>query len=73
MHAMIGAADVADEPLIALLGSPDYYGRYGFTASSICGIDPPDPAWGDYFQVRTLTSYAGEHGPFRSTAPFDDL
>jgi len=30
MHAMLGAADATNEPLIALLGSPTYYGRYGF-------------------------------------------
>lgn len=32
------------EPLIALLGSPAYYGRFGFVRSTEHGINPPDPA-----------------------------
>ncbi|MGB0113310.1 MAG: N-acetyltransferase [Ilumatobacteraceae bacterium] len=73
MHAMIGAADAADEPLIALLGSPDYYGRFGFVASSAVGVTPPDPAWGEFFQVRTLAAHGGLRGTFRYATPFDDL
>ena len=30
MHAVLGAADALDEPLVALLGSPAYYSRFGF-------------------------------------------
>jgi len=70
---MLGAADASDEPLIALLGSPDYYVRYGFVASSTYGIGAPDPSWGDYFQVRTLAAYAGQQGAFRYATPFDEL
>jgi putative acetyltransferase len=57
MHAVIGAADALGEPLIALLGSPDYYGRFGFVPSLDLGIAAPDPAWRASFQVRTLTAY----------------
>jgi putative acetyltransferase len=74
MHAVLGAADALDEPLVALLGSPDYYQRFGFGAAADHGIAAPDPAWGRYFQVRTLSTYAGEpRGRFRYASPFDDL
>jgi putative acetyltransferase len=74
VHAAIGAADALGEPLIALLGSPDYYSRFGFVASSTIGITPPEAAWGHYFQVRTLTAHSAEiRGRFRYAAPFDEL
>ncbi|WP_431953936.1 GNAT family N-acetyltransferase [Actinacidiphila sp. bgisy167] len=46
VHTVLGAADALGEPLVGLLGSPDYYGRYGFRASTDYRITPPDPAWG---------------------------
>lgn len=55
MHAVIGAADAAGEPLIALLGDPRFYIRFGFVPASELGVDAPDPAWAEHFQVRTLT------------------
>ncbi len=74
MHAMIGAADALDEPFIALLGDPVYYRRFGFAASSELGIDPPDPAWGHYFQALPLSSWDPAFArPFTYAAPFDDL
>lgn len=74
MHASIGAADALDEPLIALLGSTDYYPRFGFASSTTVGITAPDPAWGEHFQVRTLTAYRPDiHGQFRYASPFDRL
>ncbi len=74
MWAMVGAADALDEPLIALLGAPDYYRRFGFVASTEVGIDAPDPAWGPFFQVLPLTaSDSSIVGRFAYAAPFDDL
>ncbi|MEU6029339.1 N-acetyltransferase [Streptomyces tauricus] len=74
MHAVLGAADALGEPLVALLGSPAYYGRFGFRPATELGIRPPDPAWGEYFQVRTLTAYEpGLRGTFGYAAPFDDV
>jgi putative acetyltransferase len=73
MHAVLGAADALDEPLVVLLGDPDYYGRYGFEPSTAYGIVAPDPAWGRYFQVRTLSAYRPMAGTFAYAAPFDDL
>lgn len=57
VHAVLGAADALDEPLVALLGDPAYYGRFGFRPATEVGIVAPDPAWGDLFQVRTLTAH----------------
>jgi putative acetyltransferase len=73
MHAVLGAADALDEPLVALVGDPAYYGRFGFRPSGEYAIAPSDPAWAGYFQVRTLTAYAGAAGTFRFAAPFDRL
>jgi putative acetyltransferase len=71
MHTIVGAADALGEPLIGLLGSDRYYGRFGFVAASELGIVAPDPGWGGHFQVRTLFSYdRALRGPFRYSAPF---
>ncbi|MFP8940870.1 GNAT family N-acetyltransferase [Streptomyces fenghuangensis] len=66
-HTALGAADALGEPLVALLGDPAYYRRFGFRTSTEYGITPPDPAWGEYFQVRTLAAYAPEDPALRGT------
>jgi len=71
VYASIGAADALGEPLIALLGAPEYYGRFGFVAATVHAIRPPEPAWGEHFQVRTLTEWRPSiTGTFRYSAPF---
>jgi putative acetyltransferase len=50
MHAIVGAADAAGEPLIALLGDCRFYSRFGFVAASRLGINPPNPEWGAHFR-----------------------
>jgi putative acetyltransferase len=57
MHALLAAADAADVPLVALLGAPQYYGRFGFRPADELGVIAPEPAWGDAFQARALTMY----------------
>lgn len=57
MDALLTAADVAHLPLIVLLGSPQYYSRFGFRPARELGVIPPDPEWGDAFQARPLTAY----------------
>lgn len=57
MDALLSAADAAGVPLIVLLGSPQYYGRFGFRPASELGVIPPEPEWGDAFQARPLTGY----------------
>ena len=74
MHAVIGAADAAGEPLIALLGDPRFYSRFGFVPASELGVKAPDPAWAENFQVRTLTDCPPVvAGAFRYPAPFADV
>jgi putative acetyltransferase len=72
VHALLGAADALDEPLVALLGNPAYYHRFGFRLSAEFGIRPPVAEWQPHFQVRTLTAYSPSiRGTFTYAAPFD--
>lgn len=72
VHAALGAADALGYGFVALLGSPGYYGRFGFVRSTEVGIDPPEPAWGAHFQVRTLSAFdPAARGRFVYAAPFD--
>lgn len=51
------AIDIAiemGEPLIGLVGENAYYERFGFVPGASVGIDPVDPAWGHFFQVKLL-------------------
>lgn len=74
MHAVVGAADALDEPLIGLLGSLDYYPRFGFQPAERLGIAPDRSEWTSHFQVRPLTAYDSQIlGEFRYAAPFYDL
>ncbi|MDH2425508.1 N-acetyltransferase [Sphaerisporangium sp. TRM90804] len=74
MHAVLGAADALDEPLVILLGHRDYYPRFGFRPAEDYGITPPVPEWGPSFMARPLTSYTPTiRGAFAYAAPFDDL
>ena len=74
MHSVIGAADAAREPLIALLGDPRFYIRFGFVPASELGVEAPDPAWAEHFHVRTLTDCPPlVAGAFRCAAPFADV
>ena len=74
MHAVLGAADALEEPLVALLGHTEYYPRFGFRPAGELGISPPSPAWAPHFQVRTLSAYQpGLRGGFRYAQPFHDL
>jgi len=72
MHAVLGAADALGEPLVALLGSPAYYRRFGFRLSGEYRIVPPRPEWQPHFQVRALTAYhPGLRGTFAYPEPFE--
>jgi putative acetyltransferase len=72
MHAVLGAGDALDEPLVGLLGSPAYYRRFGFRLSDEYGIAPPVPRWQPHFQVRVLTAYRPDvRGTFAYPEPFD--
>ncbi|MFF0489590.1 GNAT family N-acetyltransferase [Nocardia sp. NPDC004068] len=71
VHAALGAADALDEPLVGLLGSLDYYPRFGFVPGARLGIVPDEPSWATHFQVRALSTYeTGIVGEFRYAEPF---
>jgi putative acetyltransferase len=72
MHAILGAADALGEPLVALLGNPAYYQRFGFELSAVYQVTPPKPEWQPHFQVRVLTQYQPQiRGLFTYPEPFD--
>jgi predicted N-acetyltransferase YhbS len=72
VHALLAVAEAAGERVVALLGSPAYYRRFGFVPSTELGITPPEAAWGEYFQTRLLTG-GPLTGRFRYAEPFDRL
>ncbi|HET6857309.1 MAG TPA: GNAT family N-acetyltransferase, partial [Streptomyces sp.] len=72
VHALLAVAEAADERLVALLGTPDYYGRFGFVAATELGITAPDPTWGAHFQARHLNG-PPVSGAFRYAEPFNRL
>ncbi|GAA4930211.1 GNAT family N-acetyltransferase [Actinoplanes utahensis] len=74
MHAVLGAADALDEPLVVLLGDPAYYQRFGFRLAAEHGIEPPVPQWAPHFQARPLTAHHPSlRGEFTYAAPFNDM
>lgn len=70
----IARANDAGEIGIALLGSPEYYSRFGFVPAATLGVLPPEDEWGDYFQLLPLALWpGGVHGTFRYAEPFSRL
>lgn len=70
VHALLAVAEACDEALVALLGDPGYYRRFGFRPAAELGVAAPDPAWGEHFQARLLTGREVS-GTFRYAEPFD--
>ena len=74
MHAVVAATEALDVPAVVLLGSTDYYPRFGFVPGTSIGITAPEPRWGDHFQVRLLCARdSAPRGPFRYAQPFRDI
>ncbi|XVQ83186.1 GNAT family N-acetyltransferase [Microbispora siamensis] len=74
VHAVLGAAEALGEPLVALLGSPAYYARFGFEHSETYGVTAPDPGWGEFFQVRVFERPAPPPGGlFAYAKPFSGV
>ncbi len=69
VHALLAVAEASDESLVALVGNPDYYRRFGFRPASELGIAAPEPAWGRYFQARWLAE-PRPGGTFTFAEPF---
>jgi predicted N-acetyltransferase YhbS len=73
MRETVARANAAGERGIALLGSPEYYSRFGFVPSTSLGVEAPDPAWGGHFQLLPLAVWpGGVSGTFRYAGPFSD-
>ncbi|SCG36884.1 GNAT family N-acetyltransferase [Micromonospora coxensis] len=74
MHAVLAAADAVDEPLVVLLGHPEYYPRFGFRPAVDLGVTPPGP-WGpQHFMARPLAAWRPTiRGEFAYAAPFRSL
>ena len=72
VRALVAVAEACGERVVALLGAPDYYGRFGFVRSIDLAVEPPEPAWGDYFQARLLSG-GPVRGAFRYAEPFNRL
>ncbi|MFG2987493.1 GNAT family N-acetyltransferase [Streptomyces sp. NPDC048258] len=71
VHASLAAADALDAAAVVVLGDPGFYGRFGFRPSTDVGIIGEEPAWGDFFQVRTLAAYdVSLRGEFAHPEPF---
>lgn len=69
MTTVTRLATDAGETLLALLGDPAWYARFGYVTSTDVGVEAPDPAWGVHFQVRPLVP---DHptGRFHYAPPF---
>ncbi|MGO4806632.1 N-acetyltransferase [Arthrobacter sp. 2MCAF15] len=71
MNETVARANAAGERGIALLGSPEYYSRFGFVPSTSLGVAPPEAGWGAYFQLLPLAVWpGGVSGTFRYAGPF---
>jgi predicted N-acetyltransferase YhbS len=71
MKEPVARANAAGERGIALLGSPEYYSRFGFVPAASLGVQAPDPAWGGHFQLLPLAVWpGGAGGTFRYAGPF---
>lgn len=57
-EAALELAEAGGEPLVLVLGHPEYYPRFGFEPARPLGIDPPDDAIPDEpWMVRRLSAY----------------
>jgi putative acetyltransferase len=71
VNAVLGAADALGHTMVGVLGSPEWFGRFGFQPSRAFGIEAPESWWGDSFQVRRLTTASDQMtGRFAYAAPF---
>ena len=72
MNETVARANAAGERGIALLGSPDYYSRFGFVPSRRSGVERRRrQAGATNFQLLPLAVWpGGVHGTFRYAGPF---
>ena len=70
----LASADERGEPLVVVLGHPEYYPRFGFVPASTLGISPPWPdVPDDAFMAKPLSSYSEDmKGTIRYPPEFDE-
>ena len=52
LREALAMADARDEPMVAVLGAPSLYGRFGFEPAAEHGVHGPYDDAGDAFQIR---------------------
>lgn len=60
--AALSVADLRDEPFVAVLGAPSFYGRFGFSPAADADVRSPYDAAGPAYQVRRLGDHEVEPG-----------
>ncbi|MFS3130822.1 GNAT family N-acetyltransferase [Nocardioides sp. Bht2] len=73
IREVLARAAERGESLVALVGEPAYYGRFGFVPARTLGVEAPDPSYGEFFQALRLGPGPHPQGTFRYAAPFDRL
>jgi putative acetyltransferase len=58
-QAALGLADARDEPMVVVLGSPAFYGDFGFVSADDVSVRGPYESAGAAFQVRARGGGAG--------------
>jgi predicted N-acetyltransferase YhbS len=62
MTEMLARAERAGWPMVLILGSPSYYGRFGFEPAGLLGITYPPIGIGDpHFMVRRFAGHDLSH------------
>ena len=69
MNALLSAADAQDVPLVVLLGSPQYYGRFGFRPAVELGVMPPEPSGAAPFKLDLYARTRRQSPDHSSTHP----
>ena len=73
MQAALSVADQREEPLVAVLGPPSFYGRFGFEPAAPAGIRSRYDAAGEAYQVRPLGDAELEPGTVVYPPMFGEL
>ena len=75
VNAGLAAADARGEPLVVLLGHPQYYPRFGFEPAGQRSILPPEPdVPRDEFMVKRLSAYDSSYtGRVAYPPAFDEI
>ena len=69
----LAVADERPEPLVAVVGAPAFYGRFGFRPAELHGITGPYDRAGDAFQIRARPNADVIPGRLVYPAAFDSV